>query len=86
MGGGRNGGVDIPLTARNERTRGASGSRRLCTQGLARARSASNVGVAVTWGVARSVAAGGVALKGARACLGAGVARREGLGGMARRA
>jgi hypothetical protein len=27
MGGGRNGGVDAPLTARNERTRGASDAR-----------------------------------------------------------
>jgi hypothetical protein len=45
MGGGRNGGVDAPLTARNERTRGASGSRWLCTQGRARAWSASNAGV-----------------------------------------
>jgi hypothetical protein len=46
MGGGRNGGVDASLTARNERTRGASGSRRLCMQGPARARLREGVAVA----------------------------------------
>jgi hypothetical protein len=33
IGGGRNRRVDAPLTARNERTRGASGSRRARTSG-----------------------------------------------------
>jgi hypothetical protein len=46
LGGGRNEGVDAPLKARNERTRGASGSRRLCTQGPARARLRTDVAVA----------------------------------------
>jgi hypothetical protein len=46
MGGGRNGGVDAPLTTRNERTRGASGSRRLCAQGSARARLRTGIAVA----------------------------------------
>jgi hypothetical protein len=46
MGGGRNGGIDAPLTARNERMRGASGSRRLCTQGPARARLRAGVAIA----------------------------------------
>jgi hypothetical protein len=74
MGGGRNGGVDAPLTARNERTRGASGSRRLCMQGRARARarSASNEGVAVAWGAARSIAVGGCGAAGSASLPGRG--------------
>jgi hypothetical protein len=76
MGGGRNGGVDAPLTARNERTRGASGSRRLCAQGRARARSASNAGVDSA-GCARASRAGTLgAAPGARARCAASWARR----------